>query len=102
MGHLLDFPCKAAIGALTIAALAGPAHALLIVPTFDSSLTSQGNAVALEAAINTAVSTIDGLYSNPGTVNILFRFNSGVLGESITDGQFIDYPGDGRGEYQQR
>jgi hypothetical protein len=66
------------------AVLAGRANALLIVPTFDGSLTSNGNAVAFEAAIGNAITTIDGLYSSPGTVLVLFKFNAAVDGSSLT------------------
>jgi hypothetical protein len=76
---------------MTIAVSSGSARALVIVPSFDTTLTSQSNAVALEAAINTAASTISGLYSNAGTVDVLFKFDNSVLGESTTDGDFVPY-----------
>lgn len=76
---------------LTAVTCLSQAHALLIVPTFDSNLTSQSNASALEAAIETAISAIDGLYSNPGTVQVLFEFNSGVLGQSQDGESFVTY-----------
>jgi hypothetical protein len=81
----------AALGVSMAGAFPGPAHALLIVPSFDSTLTSQANAAALEAAINNAVTTIDGLYSNPGTVKILFEYNGGVLGQSQNGESFVPY-----------
>lgn len=76
------------IGVSAAIALAGQAHALLIVPAFDTTLTSNANAAALEAAIDTAAGTIDGLYSNPGTVQVLFDFNSGDFGQS-QDGETL-------------
>lgn len=90
MHQVLDFARVSAVGISAAAAMMGQAHALLIVPTFDTSITTNRNAAALEAAINTAVSTIDGLYSNPGTVQVLFQFNSNVFGQS-QDGGGSDY-----------
>lgn len=78
-----------AIGLSAAALVTGPAHALLILPTFDSSLTTQSNAAALESAIDTAVATIDGLYSNPGTVQVLFDYNGAVLGQSQDGENFV-------------
>lgn len=73
------------------AALAGEllcgtsAHALTIVPYFDSSITDASDASSVEFAIDTAISTIDSLYSNSGTVNIVFMQASGsFVGESET------------------
>jgi hypothetical protein len=74
-----------------------PAQAgtLTIVPTFDSTITGAANAVQIEAAIDSAVGTIDGLYStlNAVTDNVYFqlgpgsflaRSNDGFFGESYT------------------
>lgn len=61
-----------AMGALL--AVAPPAHALLIVPTFAPLLTGNANAAAIEGAITTAINTIDGLYSNPVTVPVTFTY----------------------------
>jgi hypothetical protein len=79
------------IGMAAAITLAGPARALTIQPTFDSSLTGYVNGLAYEAAINTAVSTIDGLYGNPGTVNVLFEYNSGVLGMTQSAVTLVPY-----------
>jgi hypothetical protein len=49
-----------------------PGHALLIAPTFDSTITGAGNAAQIENAINAAIGTIDGLYSNPITLSVNF------------------------------
>jgi len=81
----MRIPATAIVAAI---ALASHAHALVIQPTFDSTIVSRGNAAALEAAINTAAATIDGLYSNPGTVQVLFQFNSSVFGQS-QDGESL-------------
>jgi hypothetical protein len=64
---------------------ARPAAALIIAPTFTSAITSDPNAASIESAINSAIGTIDSLYSNPGTVNIVFNAGSGsFLAESDT------------------
>ncbi len=79
-----------AFGVIAAVALAGRAHALLIQPTFDSSISGNANAVA---AINTAINTIDGLYGDPGTVKVLFKFNPAVHGSSLTTDYTISYAG---------
>jgi hypothetical protein len=90
--YFLDFLRISATGVVAAATFVAQAHALLIVPTFDSTLTGNANAAALEAAINTAASTIGGLYSNPGTVQVLFDFDSGVLGETQSGEALLTYP----------
>jgi len=66
---------------------------LAISPTFDTTITTAPNAAQIEAAINTAITTIDGLYSTFNTVtdNVYFqlgpgsflaRTNTGFFGES--------------------
>lgn len=47
---------------------------LTIDPTFDSSITSNPNAVAIEAMIERAVSIYELSYRDPFTVSILFRY----------------------------
>ena len=56
---------------------------LIIVPTFDVSITSDPNAVAIEAAINTAIDNIQSQFSDPITVSITFK-EGGGLGSSST------------------
>lgn len=59
-----------------------PAQAGLIIdPTFDSSITSQGDAAGIEATINEAIHVFEATYSNPITVSIVFQAGGG-LGES--------------------
>jgi hypothetical protein len=77
-GWRLGLPAGMALAALFAA---GPAHALLIAPIFDSSITGNANAAAIEGAITTAVNTIDGLYSNPVTIPVTFTYNN--------DGSFL-------------
>src|SRR5204863_432347 len=72
-----------------------PARAnLLIVPTFDSSITSDPNAATIEAGINAAIARVEAHILNPLTVNITFQVGSiggGVLGTSNAAPAFTDY-----------
>jgi hypothetical protein len=47
---------------------------LTIHPTFDSSITNNPNAAAIEAMINRAISIYEALFSDPITIEILFRY----------------------------
>ena len=59
------------------------ARALTITPIFDTSITTAPDAAAIESSIDTATATISSLYSNPITVNIVFKYKSGsFLGQS--------------------
>jgi hypothetical protein len=49
---------------------------LVISPTFDSSITNNPNAAAIEAMINRAIAIYEALYSDPITVFILFRYST--------------------------
>src|SRR5262252_2728795 len=49
------------------------AGALVISPTFDSSITSSPNAAAIEAVIADAIAVFESLFDDPITVSILFR-----------------------------
>jgi hypothetical protein len=61
------------------------AHAgLLIVPTFDSSITGDPNAAVIEGSINSDIATIDSYIANNVTVNITFQESSSGLGGSST------------------
>ena len=65
---------------------------LIINATFDSSITGNVNAAAIEAMINRAIGIYESLFSDPVTIQILFRYSttepdgtplpSGVLAES--------------------
>ena len=62
---------------LAIAALGdtGTAQAgLVITPTFDTSITSDPNAVAIEAAINSSIGIYERSFTDPVSVGILFRY----------------------------
>jgi hypothetical protein len=49
---------------------------LNINPTFDSSITGNPNAAAIEAMINRAISFHESLFSDPITIQILFRYST--------------------------
>jgi hypothetical protein len=83
------------LGGLLGAGQPAQAGTLTIVPTFDSSITGASNAAQIEAAINSAIGTIDGLFSafNTVTDNVYFQLgpgsflaqtNNGFFGESYT------------------
>jgi CSLREA domain-containing protein len=63
---------------------AATATALVITPTFDSSITGDPNAAVIEATINAAIQAYESTYSNPITVRIDFKEMSGGLGASTT------------------
>ena len=49
---------------------------LVISPTFDSSITNDPSAAAIEAMINRAITIYESLFSDPITVYILFRYST--------------------------
>lgn len=49
---------------------------LNIVPTFDSSITTNPNAAAIEGCINRAIGILENLFRDPLTVPILFRYST--------------------------
>lgn len=75
-----------AIAALV--ATLSPAQALIINPIFGNSITANANAAAIEGAINTAISTIDGLYTNSVTINVDFSYNTAAPGNLLSTTQF--------------
>lgn len=60
------------------------AKALVIVPTFDSSITSDANAATIESTINTAIQLYQTRFSDPITVTIQFKeiSTAGLYGQS--------------------
>ena len=76
-------------GAMAIAALmaaGSAAQAVIITPTFDSSITSSAYAGSIESAIDSALNFYDTNLSNPIHVNIYFTttgIEQGALGESL-------------------
>jgi hypothetical protein len=49
---------------------------LIINPTFDSSITGNPNAAAIEAMINRAIAVHESLFSDPITIQIRFRYST--------------------------
>jgi hypothetical protein len=67
-----------------------PARALVIDPTFESSVTSATNATEIEAAFDYAADQYEELFTNPITINISVTSvpGTGTLGES--DAEFTN------------
>ena len=60
---------------------------LIIDATFDSSITNNPNAAAIEATINKAISICQSLFSDPIRVSILFRYSTrGPDGAALAPG----------------
>jgi hypothetical protein len=72
--------------AVAIGLTVTPVRALDINPIFDSTITSDPNAAAIEAVIQSGINQIASQFSNPVTVTIVFQTttNPNVGGESIT------------------
>jgi hypothetical protein len=67
---------------LVLGAAPAAASSLFISPTFDSSITTDPNAAAIETTINNVIDIYESTFSNPITVDITFGEMSGGLGES--------------------
>jgi hypothetical protein len=77
-----------------VCAVATSAHCLTIVPTFDSSITSDPNRRAMEAAIHAAITVFQTNYVDNLTVNITFVSDPTVdLGQNLTWGNEYPYTG---------
>lgn len=60
---------------------------LVIVPTFDTTITSNVNAAAIEASINRAIALYQSLFTDPITINIRFRLaNTDPTGAPLPKG----------------
>jgi hypothetical protein len=78
--HLLKL-----LAAATVLGVAASARALTIVPTFDSSITGDPNAAAMEAAINASIQIFESTYTDNVTVQITYVNDPSVdLGENET------------------
>jgi hypothetical protein len=53
-----------------------PDAGLVINPTFDSSITNNANAAAIQAMVNNAIAVFQAEFSDPITVSILFRYST--------------------------
>ena len=58
----------------TIAMTTEPTTGLTIHPTFDSSITGNPNAAAIQAMINRTIAIYESLFSDPITIQIRFRY----------------------------
>jgi hypothetical protein len=67
-----------ALAPLAVALAAVPAYSnsLIITPTFDSSITGNATAAAIEGSINHAIGIYQGLFADNVTVSILFRYST--------------------------
>lgn len=61
-----------------------PSAGLIIIPTYDSTILSDPNVVAITNTINTAILSFESRYSDPVTVAIDFAEMSSGLGQSQT------------------
>lgn len=68
--------------------MGGAAHALLITPNFDISITGSTNASGIESAITSAISTVDSLYSNAVSLTVNFSYNTASSGNLLTTTQY--------------
>jgi len=76
---------------LAVAGLCPPAHAFVIDASFDSSITSDPNAVTIESTINEAIQIYQADFADPITVNITFQEMSTGLGMSNTFYTSVNY-----------
>ncbi len=63
---------------------ANSAHALIINPIWDSTITSDANAATIENTINSTIAIYQASFSNPITVSIKFAEMTSGLGQSST------------------
>ena len=83
------FKCLSVVAA---GSLALSAYGLIIIPTFDSSITSDPSAAAIEAAINGAIHVLQSNLVDNVTVNVTFVSDETVgLGQSSTFGNDVAY-----------
>ena len=68
----------------TVFILARPGQALIFNTTYDSSVSSLGNAAQVETAFAAAEQMFQGQYTNAIAINILVYWGSPSLGESLT------------------
>ncbi len=87
---------RLAVPLLGLALLAGagrPAQALVIDPTFSSSITTSADATTIENDITQAITFYDNTFTNPITVNIDFQITSSAsfLGQSLSSTGLMPY-----------
>jgi Divergent InlB B-repeat domain len=79
-----------------VAAPTTPNSGLTIVPTFDNSILNNPNSAAIQSMINQAIANYQSLFSDPITVNILFRYsntdpNGDPMGTALAHSYFVIY-----------
>ena len=79
-----------------VAPCANASGGLTIIPTFDSSITGNPNAAAIQAMINQAIAIYQSLFSDPITVRIFFRYsntqpNGTPMGGALARSNFVIY-----------
>ncbi len=81
------------LAGVAVLTLSMPADALVITPDFESSITGNVNSAQIEGAIDTAIGTIDGLYSpNNVSITIDFFYTPGAPGNLLsTNEEFYGY-----------
>ena len=79
-----------AAGLVTTVAQA-KAAGLVIVPTFDSTITSLSSAATIEATIKTAIATYEADITTPVTINITFKNVTSGLGASSYSNFVVPY-----------
>jgi hypothetical protein len=84
----------ALVAALAVVCLGGNGRVyagLVITPTYDTSITSDPNHVAIEASIQSAINVYETKFSNPINVTIYFQEMGSGLGESTKNLYFTPY-----------
>ena len=77
---------------IAVVMLCGHAHAgLTIVPTFDSTITSNSNAVAIEGSINAAIGVLEADIKTNVTVTVDFNAINSGLGQSQSTFYNVSY-----------
>lgn len=74
-----------------VIAFVAPARALVIIPVWDTTITSDPNAAVIESSINMAIQFYEARFADPITVSIQFEEMSGGLGESQYEYYSIPY-----------
>jgi hypothetical protein len=77
------WPCLF-ISLMTALIIPSKSGALTIIPTFDTTITSDPNATAIEETINSAIAAYEINYSDPITVNFTFQEVNTGLASSFT------------------
>ena len=73
------------LGAVLVLSATLPAHALVINPIYDASITNNVNAAAIEQDIGIAIQYFQSTYSDPTTNSIIFQWGS-VYTNSVSGG----------------